>query len=91
MLVYTNNHKLIRGEANIADLYAKRTDTFDYVPLNPSHPRHTLRNIPFSLAILVRGIVSDPILLQVRLDEMKKTDFKRIKNTMYSKLTKEYE
>ena len=68
---YLNARVIIRGQTTVTDLYTKRTDTFNYVPFNSSHPRHTLRNIPFSLARLVRGIVSDPVLLQIRMDEMK--------------------
>ena len=52
------------------DIYAKKTDTFNYLPFNSCHPRHTIRNIVFVLARRIRGIVSDPILLPLRMTEM---------------------
>ena len=70
---------IIKDECVITDLYSKRTDTFNYVPFNSSHPRHTLRNIPFSLARRVQGIVSDPSLVSIRMEEMKQ----RLKKKKY--------
>ena len=70
---------IITGNHVITDLFAKNTDTFNYVPFNSSHPRHTIRNIPFSLARRVRGIVSDTTLLPIRMNEMKS----RLKNKKY--------
>ena len=63
---------IIKDNQTITDLYSKKTDTFNYVPFNSSHPRHTLRNIPFSLARRIRGIVSDPNLQSARMEEMKR-------------------
>ena len=61
----------IEDTMTLTDLYSKPTDTFNYVPFNSCHPRHTLRNIPFSLARRIRGIVSDPAKLPIRMREMK--------------------
>ena len=61
----------ITNTTTLTDLYSKPTDTFNYVPFNSCHPRHTLRNIPFSLARRIRGIVSDPQRLPIRMREMK--------------------
>ena len=63
---------ILRGTQTITDVFAKKTDTFNYVPFSSSHPRHTIRNIPFSLARRIRGIVSDPSILAARFGEMKK-------------------
>ena len=62
----------IKNEVTTTDIFNKKTDTFNYVPFNSCHPRHTLRNIPFSLARRIRGIVSDPTLVSVRMDDMKR-------------------
>ena len=62
----------IKNEMTITDIFNKKTDTFNYVPFNSCHPRHTLRNIPFSLARRIRGIVSDPALVLVRMEDMKR-------------------
>ena len=53
------------------DIYAKPTDTFNYLPFTSSHPRHTVRNIPFVLARRIRGIVSNEDILDQRFEEMK--------------------
>lgn len=37
---------IIAGNSTQTDIYAKNTDTFNYVPFNSCHPRHTIRNIP---------------------------------------------
>ena len=52
------------------DIYAKATDTFNYVPFSSSHPRHVTRNIPFTLAKRIRGIVSNDVMANKRLQEM---------------------
>lgn len=52
------------------DIYSKPTDTYNYVPFNSNHPRHTIRNIPFVLARRIKGIVSDPNKLQGRFQDM---------------------
>ena len=58
------------GEVS-SDIYAKPTDTFNYLPFTSSHPRHTIRNIPFVLARRIRGIVSNEAILDQRFEEMK--------------------
>ena len=52
------------------DIYAKKTDTFNYLPFNSAHPRHVMRNIPYSLARRIRGIVSKEELIPIRMKEM---------------------
>ena len=54
------------------DIYNKSTDTFNYLPFSSSHPRHCVRNIPYSLARRIRGIVSNSSNLELRMEEMKK-------------------
>ena len=60
----------IRDSITNTDIYAKETDTFNYLPFNSCHPRHVIRNIPFVLARRIRGIVSDPSLLPLRMEEI---------------------
>lgn len=52
------------------DIYAKDTDTFNYLPFQSSHPRHVARNIPFALARRIKGIVSNPDRVQLRMADM---------------------
>ena len=62
---------IIKDGATLTDIYSKDTDTFNYLPFNSCHPRHITRNIPFVLARRIRGIVSDPALVLLRMEEMK--------------------
>ena len=55
----------------ITDIYNKPTDTFNYLPFSSSHPRHICRNIPYSLARRIKGIVSDESKINSRMTEMK--------------------
>ena len=55
----------------ITDLHHKVTDTRRYVPYNSSHPGHTRRNIPYSLARRVAMIVDDKDLRRKQLDQLK--------------------
>ena len=68
---FLNVKVIIRPPNTITDIFAKDTDTFNYLPFNSNHPRHTVRNIPWCLARIIRGIVSDPELVSVRMQEMK--------------------
>ncbi|KAL5253720.1 hypothetical protein ACHWQZ_G013481 [Mnemiopsis leidyi] len=40
-------------------IYHKKTDSFNYLHFGSNHPWHTKRNIPYSLARRIRGIVSN--------------------------------
>ena len=53
------------------DIYAKSTDTFNYLPFTSSHPRHVTRNIPYVLSKRIRGIVSNESTQTVRFNDMK--------------------
>ena len=61
------------------DIYAKETDTFNYLPFSSSHPRHVARNIPFVLAKRIKGIVSSDEKVKSRISEMRD----RLKNKGY--------
>ena len=59
----------LRDTQTTTDVFAKKTDMFNYVPFSSSHPRHAIRNIPFSSVRRIRGIVSDPSILTVSGDQ----------------------
>ena len=70
-LPYLDVRVRIQKGTIITDLYSKPTDTFNYVPFNSAHPRHVLRNVPYSLARRLRGIVSQDDTLAARMQELK--------------------
>ena len=51
---------LIKIEKNsvITSIYNKPTDSFNYLHFASNHPSHTKRNVPYSLARRIKGIVS---------------------------------
>ena len=53
------------------DIFYKDTDTHDYLPFSSCHPRHTKINVPSTLARMVCQIVTDPIIREKRLKELK--------------------
>ena len=52
------------------DVYYKDTDSHDYLPFNSCHPRHTKKNIPFTLSRMICSIVTDPTRREFRLLEL---------------------
>lgn len=48
----------IKDKKIITSMYHKPTDSFNYLNFASNHPAHTKRNIPYSLARRIRGIVS---------------------------------
>ena len=68
---FLNVKVIIRPPNTITDIFAKDTDTFNYLTFNSNHPRHTVRNIPCCLAKIIRGIVSDPVVVSVCMQQMK--------------------
>ena len=52
------------------DLYCKPTDKHQYLLHSSSHPYHTKKSIPYSLALLLRRICSTEIALQKRFEEL---------------------
>ena len=51
------------------DLYVKPTDKHQYL-LNPSHPSHTKKSIPFSIALRLRRICSKDDFFNKRLNAL---------------------
>ena len=52
------------------DLYCKPTDKHQYLLHSSSHPYHTKKSIPYSLALRLRRICSTEIALQKRFEEL---------------------
>ena len=61
---------ILDGDIDV-DIFAKETDTFNYLPFHSAHPRHVVRNIPYCLARRIRGIVSNPAKVPIRMQQMK--------------------
>ena len=57
----------------ITDRYFKPTDTHNYVPFNSTHPKHTLRNIPYNLARRLCTIVEERETLEMRMNKLQET------------------
>ena len=54
------------------DIYNKPTDSKQYAPFMSNHPRHCLKNIPFSLARRIRTIVENENVKEKCFKELKK-------------------
>lgn len=52
------------------DLYSKPTDAHAYLHSSSSHPRHTVKNIPYSLFIRLRRLCSTPDVFNSRCQEL---------------------
>ena len=52
------------------DIFYKDTDSHDYLPFNSCHPRHTKKNIPYTLSRMICSIVSDSTRRDFRLQEL---------------------
>jgi len=53
------------------DIYHKPTDTFNYFPFDSCAPNHIPRNIPYNLARRIALIVSNRVVRDVRLEELR--------------------
>ncbi|XP_072025089.1 uncharacterized protein [Amphiura filiformis] len=62
--------KLSEGQIH-TDLYSKPTDKHTYLLPTSCHPRHCTRNIPYSLALLLRRICSDESAFQHQAETLK--------------------
>ena len=58
------------GKINV-DLYRKPTDKNQYLLPTSCHPSHVISNIPFSLAMRIVRICTDPNVRDIRLMELK--------------------
>ena len=61
----------IKNNKIIIDLYKKPTDRIMYLLTSSCHPAHVTSNIPFSLALRIVRIYSEPESRDLRLEELK--------------------
>ena len=57
----------------ITDICFKPTDTHNYVPFYSTHPKHTLRNIPYNQARRLCTIVDERETLETRMNKLQET------------------
>ena len=60
----------INGTKISTDIYYKPTDSKTYLLFSSCHPKHTKISIPFSLARRLKTIVSNPVTLETRFQEL---------------------
>ena len=61
---------LVKDGSIETDLYTKPTDKHQYLLVSSCHPQHTKRAIPFSLALRLRRICSNPDNYKLRTNEL---------------------
>ena len=61
---------LVKDGSIETDLDTKPTDKHQYLLVSSCHPQHTKRAIPFSLALRLRRICSDPDNYKLRTNEL---------------------
>ena len=62
--------KIVGGQI-VTDLYRKETDRNQYLLTSSCHPAHTTQNIPYSLALRIVRICSQPEDREQRFEELK--------------------
>ena len=58
------------GKKVFMDIYSKPTDSKRYVSFKSNHPKHCLKNIPFSLARRIFMISEKDSLKEIKLKEL---------------------
>ena len=58
------------GKKVFMDIYSKSTDSKRYVSFKSNHPKHCLKNIPFSLALRICMIAEKNSLKEIKLKEL---------------------
>ena len=58
------------GKKVFMDIYSKSTDSKRYVSFTSNHPKHCLKNIPFSLARRICMIAEKDSLKEIKLKEL---------------------
>ena len=59
------------GKKVFMDIYSKPTDSKRYLSFKSNHPKHCLKNIPFSLARRICMISEKDSLKEIKLKELK--------------------
>ena len=58
------------GKKVFMDIYSKPTDSKRYVSFTSNHPKHWLKNVPFSLALRICMIAEKDSLKEIKLKEL---------------------
>ena len=66
-----------KGDKLVTDLYVKPTDTHQYLEATSCHPAHCKTSIPYSQALRLNRICSEPKSFDIRCDELEKWLLKR--------------
>ena len=68
--VFLDTKSRLVGNSIDVDLYTKPTDTHQYLLPLSCHPKHCSRNVPYSLALRIRRICSNPDTFESRATEL---------------------
>ena len=68
--VFLDTKSRLVGNSIDVDLYTKPTDTHQYLLPSSCHPKHCSRNVPYSLALRIRRICSNPDTFESRATEL---------------------
>ncbi|XP_060598432.1 uncharacterized protein LOC132752158 [Ruditapes philippinarum] len=68
--VFLDTVSHIKDNHIITDLYSKPTDKHQYLLPSSCHPRHCCKNIPYSLALRIKRICSNPSTFYIRAKEL---------------------
>ena len=65
------------GKKVFMDIYSKPTDSKRFVSFKSNHPKHCLKNIPFSLACRICVIAEKDSLKEIKLKELETLPLKQ--------------
>jgi len=68
---------LLRNNKILTDLYVKKTDTHQYLDFSSCHPRHCKTSIPYSQALRLNRICSEPEFFDQRCNQLEDWLIKR--------------
>ena len=80
--VFLDTKSRLVGNNFDVDLYTKPTDTHQYLLPSSCHPKHCRRNVPYSLALRIRRICSNPIHLSLGHRVIGPTSKTRLQHTI---------
>ena len=68
--IFLDTKSHIQNDKIVVDLHTKPTDSHQYLLPNSCHPKHCSKNIPYSLALRIKRICSDPNTFEIRATEL---------------------
>ena len=78
--VFLDTKSRLVGNAIDVGLYTKPSDTHQYLLPSSCHPKHSSRNVPYSLALRIRRICSNPDTFESRATELSDQLRRRVYN-----------